>query len=289
MSDSDNDRPREEESAKDSTESESASPSEEQASAAGDGEDEAKAKAEAAAKAKAAAEAKAAKAKALAEAEAAKDPWERDPATPTWEDAASLPIVEALGASHPQAILSAQTFAGDLVLEIEASAIRDVCQSLKQEHGYTLLVDMCGAHFDKREEKRLEVVYIFHNLQTNEQIRLKVKLDEGGEVPSVTPVYAGANWTEREAYDMYGIRFSDHPDMTRILLWEGFNGHPLLKDFPVEGIDTGAAIYPETYSDTAGPIAGTGTGWKPPAPAEPEEQSEPTAPADGDEGSTEEA
>jgi len=72
---------------------------------------------------------------------------------------------------------------------------------------------------------------------------------------------------------MYGIGFEQHPDMTRILLWEGFNGYPLRKDFPVEGIDTGAAIYPEFYDEKAGPVAGTGTGWKPPEPpTEPDEE-----------------
>ena len=219
--------------------------------------------AEAAAKAKAAAEAKAAKAKALAEAEAAKDPWEKDPATPAWEEADENPLVEALRSAFSDAIVLAQTFAGDLIVEVEPETIRKVCRSLKEEHGYKLLVDICGSHFAEREEKQLEIVYIFHNLEANRQVRLKVKVDENVEVPSVSPVYAGANWTEREAYDMYGIRFTDHPDLTRILLWEGFNGYPLLKDFPVEGIDTGAAVYPETYSEDAGPIAGTGTGWKP--------------------------
>ena len=83
-------------------------------------------------------------------------------------------------------------------------------------------------------------------------------------------VWKGANWAEREIYDMYGVRFSEHPDMSRILMWEGFNGYPLRKDFPVEGVDTGAAIYPEYYGDDAGPVAGTGTGWKPPEPPEEE-------------------
>ena len=150
--------------------------------------------------------------------------------------------------------------------------IRDVCRTLKEDQGYTLLVDLLGAHFPEREAA-LEVVYIFYSMQENRRVRLKVQTDEETSVPSVTPVFAGANWPEREAYDMYGIRFDQHPDMTRILLWEGFNGFPLRKDFPVEGIDTGAAIYPEYYGDEAGPVAGTGTGWRPPEPpADPEEE-----------------
>jgi NADH-quinone oxidoreductase subunit C len=88
--------------------------------------------------------------------------------------------------------------------------------------------------------------------------------DDETPVPSVVPIWRGANWPEREVFDMYGLRFADHSDMTRILMWEGFNGHPLRKDFPIEGIDTGAAIYPEYYEESAGPVVGTGTGWKPP-------------------------
>jgi NADH:ubiquinone oxidoreductase subunit C len=98
---------------------------------------------------------------------------------------------------------------------------------------------------------------------------LKTQTDEATPVPTLTGVYRGANWPEREVFDMYGVRSEGHPDMTRILLWEGFNGHPLRKEFPVEGIDTGAAIYPEHYGETMGPVAGTGTGWKPPKPPAP--------------------
>ena len=93
---------------------------------------------------------------------------------------------------------------------------------------------------------------------------------EGVEATSDTPVWVGANWPEREIYDMFGVRFTDHPDMTRILLWDGFNGHPLRKEFPVEGIDTGSAIYPEYYDEQAGPVAGSGTGWQPPKEETPE-------------------
>jgi NADH-quinone oxidoreductase subunit C len=227
---------------------------------------EAAAKAEAEAKAKAAA----AKAKALAEAEAAKEPWERDPVAPAFHEADGDQLAEALRASFADAVKSARTFADELVLEIDLGAIQEVGRSLKEEHGFALLVDICGAHYPDREEAPFEVVYHLYNLDQARRIRLKVGAQEGAEVPSVVGVWKGANWAEREIYDMYGVRFSEHPDMTRILMWEGFNGYPLRKDFPVEGVDTGAAIYPEYYGDDAGPVAGTGTGWKPPEPPEEE-------------------
>ena len=72
-------------------------------------------------------------------------------------------------------------------------------------------------------------------------------------MPSVWSIYKGADWMERECFDMFGVTFAGHPDLRRILTWEGFNGHPLRKDFPLEGIDTGAAIYPEEWPEGAGP------------------------------------
>lgn len=227
----------------------------------------------AAAKEKAAAEAAAkreAAAKAKAAAEAAKPPWLRDPETPEWVEAGSDPLVVALQRDHGAAIIRARAFAGDLVIEATAAGIRDLCRALRDEHGYRLLVDALGVHFPDRESGCFEVVYIVYNLDTEQRLRVKVATDEGVELPSLCPVWVGVNWPEREVYDMYGVRFTDHPDMTRILLWEGFNGHPLRKDFPVEGIDTGSAIYPEYYDQSAGPVAGTGTGWKPTPPPAPE-------------------
>jgi NADH-quinone oxidoreductase subunit C len=198
--------------------------------------------------------------------EQAKAPWEENPAAPEWQDAEGDGLVEALRGRHGKGLRWARRFAGDLVLGVEREAVAEIARDLKEVHGYRLLVDICGAHYPKREECPLEVVYIVYNLKTESRIRFKVETAEGQSVPSVTEVWAGANWTEREVFDMYGVTFDGHPDMTRILLWEGFNGHPLRKDFPVEGIDTGAAIYPEYYETDAGPVAGTGTGWKPPKP-----------------------
>jgi NADH-quinone oxidoreductase subunit C len=215
-----------------------------------------KAKAEAAAKAREAA----AKAKAAHDAaEAAKPAWERDPAVPQWTDAAADPLAQALRARHGESIESARSFAGDLALKVKREAIREVAATLKAE-GYTYLVDICGADYPKREP-RFEVVYHLYSRQANRRVRLKVATEETTPVPTLCPVFRAANWPEREVYDMYGVRFAEHPDMTRILLWDGFNGYPLRKDFPVEGIDTGVAIYPEYYQEGTGPINKAGTGW----------------------------
>ena len=88
-------------------------------------------------------------------------------------------------------------------------------------------------------------------------MRIRVATDEDEPVPSVTSVWKTANWHERETWDMLGITFSGHPNLERILMWEGFNGHPLRKDFPVRGIDTGARIYPEVFPEGGGPKAGS--------------------------------
>lgn len=237
--------------------------------AAAAAEAEAKKKAAAEARAKAAAEAKAKKA---AE-EAAKPVWERDPSPPVSEDASENDLVVGLSSRHEGAVTAAVQCGDELSIDVARERIAELAATVKDEMGYKLLVDVCGVDYGEREEGRFEVVYHVHNLDADHRLRLRVRLGEDEEVPTVTGVWQGANWCEREAFDMYGIRFSGHPDLTRILLWEGFNGYPLRKDFPIEGIDTGAAIYPEYYEEEAGPVTGTGTGWKPPeppAPAEPE-------------------
>jgi NADH-quinone oxidoreductase subunit C len=188
--------------------------------------------------------------------------WERDPVSPEWQDAAADPLVTALRDEFGEAIETARSFAGELTLGIRREAIAQVAAALKTRHRFTYLIDICGADFPKRAP-RFDVVYHLHAFEPQRRIRLKVATDEATAVPTVCRVWRAANWSEREVYDMYGVKFEGHPDMTRILLWEGFNGFPLRKDFPVEGIDTGSAIYPEYYEESAGPVAGTGTGWKP--------------------------
>lgn len=123
---------------------------------------------------------------------------------------------------------------GELTLIAPREKIVEVMQSLRDTFGFQQLMDVCGADYPDREE-RFEVVYHLLSLTRAARLRVKVQTDEVKPVPSVVSVYPSAGWFEREAFDMYGMIFSDHPDMRRILTDYGFQGHPLRKDFPMTG------------------------------------------------------
>jgi NADH-quinone oxidoreductase subunit C len=99
---------------------------------------------------------------------------------------------------------------------------------------FTILIDICGVDYPNRP-RRFDVVYHLLSIAKNRRIRVKIETEEAAPVPSVVSVHAAANWFEREAFDMYGILFSDHPDLRRILTDYGFTGYPLRKDFPLTG------------------------------------------------------
>jgi NADH-quinone oxidoreductase subunit C len=168
------------------------------------------------------------------------------------KDASSHPWVEALRASLPNTVLSAKEFAGQVTVTVAREAIARVARHLKDAEDFKYCVDVTAVDWKDRQP-RFELVYHFYSFSKNARIRVKCGAAEGEEVPSIASVYLAANWSERETWDMFGIHFSGHPDLRRILTWEGFHGHPLRKDFPVEGIDTGAAIYPEEWPDGGGP------------------------------------
>ena len=125
---------------------------------------------------------------------------------------------------------------GELTLRVQAGAVARVLTYLRDEPNcqFKLLLDVCGVDYPEREE-RFEVVYHLLSPRQNQRIRVKVGTDEITPVPSVTGVFASAMWYERETWDMYGIYFSDHPDLRRLLTDYGFEGHPLRKDFPQTG------------------------------------------------------
>jgi NADH-quinone oxidoreductase subunit C len=125
---------------------------------------------------------------------------------------------------------------GELTVHAEAGAILDVLTFLYSDPdcAFLNLTDLCGADYPSRE-KRFDVVYHLLSPRHVRRIRVKVQVDEVTPVPSAIPVFPGANWFEREAYDMYGILFADHPDLRRLLTDYGFQGYPLRKDFPLTG------------------------------------------------------
>lgn len=125
---------------------------------------------------------------------------------------------------------------GELTLFVDAAQIVPVLKLLRDDGRcrFEILIDICGVDWPGRE-KRFDVVYHLLSPRLNQRIRVKIQADEVNPVPSVVDVFPAANWYEREAYDMYGILFSGHPDLRRILTDYGFQGFPLRKDFPLSG------------------------------------------------------
>jgi NADH-quinone oxidoreductase subunit C len=123
---------------------------------------------------------------------------------------------------------------GELTVRLHRETIADAAQLLRDAEGFISIIDVCGVDFPEREE-RFEVVYHLLSPTLNLRIRLKLRTDDEVLVPSITPLFPGAQWFEREAYDLYGIHFVNHPDLRRILTDYGFDGHPLRKDFPTTG------------------------------------------------------
>jgi|TARA_R110002126_G_scaffold15139_5_gene62283 NADH-quinone oxidoreductase subunit C len=147
------------------------------------------------------------------------------------EELASF-IKEAQGAS----ILSSNVAFGELTLVANTSDIIELLTFLRDnaQTKFINFIDICGVDWPARE-KRFDVVYHLMSPQQNARIRIKVAVGNGEALPSATSVYPGADWFEREAYDMFGILFSGHPDLRRILTDYGFEGYPLRKDFPTTG------------------------------------------------------
>lgn len=130
--------------------------------------------------------------------------------------------------------VEAQVAFGELTLIVPRDRIVEIMTTLRDRFGFQQLLDVCGVDFPDRAE-RFEVVYHLLSLTRNARLRVKTTTDEIQPVPSLVTVYPSAEWFEREAFDMYGMLFSDHPDLRRLLTDYGFQGHPLRKDFPMTG------------------------------------------------------
>ena len=147
--------------------------------------------------------------------------------------------LNTLGAHFASAIPGVTGFEvafGELTLYADAASIVQAVEALRDDPKgrFISFIDLAGADYPAREQ-RFDVIYHFLSPHLNQRIRIKSQVDEQTLVPSITGPFPGAVWFEREAYDMYGILFSNHPDLRRILTDYGFDGHPLRKDFPLTG------------------------------------------------------
>ena len=142
---------------------------------------------------------------------------------------------QKLREAFPVAVLSEARFRDETSLTIQLSALREICLYARDTLGFNYLVDVSSIdHFGN--EPRFELVYEIYSIRDGVHLRLKATLSEDDcQAPTVSDIWPTANWHEREIYDMMGIRFVDHPDLRRILMWEGYPFHPLRKDFPLQG------------------------------------------------------
>jgi NADH-quinone oxidoreductase subunit C len=149
------------------------------------------------------------------------------------------PLVARLREALPDCVVEDSVSCGDSVVRIAPERIVEVCRFLKDDPAcrMTHLADLCGVDMVGlgRPDPRFDVVYHLFSVEHGQRLALHAAVAEGGEIATVTGVWRGANWHEREAFDMFGIRFAGHPDLRRILMPEEFDAFPLRKDFPLEG------------------------------------------------------
>lgn len=145
-------------------------------------------------------------------------------------------LAEQITAKAAGAVTGSTIAFGELNIEARADQIVPLLTLLKDDADFQFqqLIELCGVDYPERP-LRFDVVYLLLSLTKNLRLRVKVQTDEDTAVPSVTAVYPNADWCERETFDMYGVFFSGHPDLRRILTDYGFHGHPLRKDFPMTG------------------------------------------------------
>ena len=145
-------------------------------------------------------------------------------------------VLEAITREFPESVISSSEPYGMLTVEVKKEDIKKIIHYLKDSSlEINFLTDVCGIHYPEFPEKEIGVVYHLHNMMTNFRLRLKIFMSrENIEVDSLTELYAGANWMERETYDFYGIKFKGHPDLRPILNMEDLGYHPMLKEYRLE-------------------------------------------------------
>ncbi len=128
--------------------------------------------------------------------------------------------------------MQALTYLGQNYLQVDRSLIPTILQLLRDEEQFDYCVDITAVHYPKRE-KQFDIVWILYSFPRNERVRVKTQIADGEQIPSAVSLWAAADWLERETFDMFGIQFQGHPGLKRILLPDGWKGHPLRKDYGI--------------------------------------------------------
>lgn len=145
-------------------------------------------------------------------------------------------LIQGIRERLPEAVQEIVEYQGETTLVVKPASAKGVLRHLKEAEGFNYLVDVSCAHWP--EEGRIDVVYLARNLKDRRQLRVRAPLPvEDPSVETVTDLWRSANWLEREVYDLMGVTFIGHPDLRRIMLPEDFEGHPLRKEYPMEGDD----------------------------------------------------
>jgi NADH-quinone oxidoreductase subunit C len=150
------------------------------------------------------------------------------PALIPWDS----PMVARLKGQYGSGIREANSYLGQNYTVVEPSIVSELLEILRDREQFDYCVDVTAVHYPERE-KQFDLIWILYSFARNERIRVKIMIADGESVPSAVPIWATANWLEREVYDMFGIRFDGHPDLKRILLPDGWKGHPLRKDYGI--------------------------------------------------------
>jgi NADH-quinone oxidoreductase subunit C len=168
---------------------------------------------------------------------APKPPVKKKEEGPKPVDASNHPLVRKLRAKLNGAVIEAQEFLGQLSIRIEPAKVVEVCEALKNdsETPFNYLSDLTCVHYPDQQDAPFDVVYNLYSIPANERVRLNVAVADA--VDSVTGVWPSADWPEREVYDLFGVKFRNHPDLRRILLPPDWEGHPLRKDYPLEFVE----------------------------------------------------
>jgi len=154
------------------------------------------------------------------------------PAGPTpqpWDNE----FIHRLKKVYGSGIREASTYLGQNYVVVDFSIVDEILSAYRDDEGFDYLVDLTAVHYPKREKAEFDVVYVLYSFAKNTRVRVKTQIADGATLPTAVDIWPTADWLEREVFDMFGIRFEGHPDMKRILLPDGWVGHPLRKEYSI--------------------------------------------------------